>query len=63
VVTADFRPCLTDVGALLIELGEPGTDERLGRIDATPLPDRWAEPGAADRPAYVITTSGSTGRP
>ncbi len=63
VVTADFRTGLTDVGALLIELGEPGTDERLGRIDATPLPDRWAEPGAADRLAYVITTSGSTGRP
>lgn len=32
-------------------------------LNSTGLPDRWTEPGADQRLAYVITTSGSTGRP
>ncbi|MEH3156192.1 MAG: amino acid adenylation domain-containing protein [Gordonia paraffinivorans] len=59
----EYRVGLADAGIALIPLGDPDTDRRLQAHDDGPLPDRWTEPGALDRLAYVITTSGSTGKP
>ncbi|HEY9314179.1 amino acid adenylation domain-containing protein, partial [Williamsia sp.] len=63
VVTDDLRAGIIGAGGQLIELGDTGTDDALRRLDDSGLPDRWSEPGAELRLAYVITTSGSTGRP
>ncbi|MFF0818631.1 non-ribosomal peptide synthase/polyketide synthase, partial [Rhodococcus sp. NPDC003318] len=47
----------------LVVLGDSAAERRLAtRPESTP-PNRWREPGAGLRLAYVITTSGSTGRP
>ncbi|MFC7446954.1 amino acid adenylation domain-containing protein, partial [Rhodococcus daqingensis] len=63
VVLADgWSEELAYSGALM-RLGDADTEARLaGRPDTAP-PNRWTEPGAGHRLAYVITTSGSTGRP
>ncbi|MFF8232305.1 amino acid adenylation domain-containing protein [Streptomyces caelestis] len=64
VTDAHTAPELPDVGAPVVVLGDPGTDQELAACSDVDLTD-------ADRPAplapediaYIIYTSGSTGRP
>ncbi|MFC7446955.1 amino acid adenylation domain-containing protein, partial [Rhodococcus daqingensis] len=47
----------------VVRLDDPATRARVSERSESAPPNRWTEPGAGDRLAYVITTSGSTGRP
>ncbi|MET4609312.1 amino acid adenylation domain-containing protein/non-ribosomal peptide synthase protein (TIGR01720 family) [Rhodococcus sp. PvR044] len=47
----------------IILLDDPISQAAVAELDPTAPANRWAEPCAGERIAYVISTSGSTGRP
>ncbi|AQA20680.1 amino acid adenylation domain protein [Rhodococcus sp. MTM3W5.2] len=63
VVLADGWSEQLAYSGALVRLGDADTEARLASRQETAPPNRWTEPGAGHRLAYVITTSGSTGRP